>query len=182
METFSAWLAICARNSPVTSEFPSQRPVTRGFDVFFDLCLNKQLSTQSWGLWFKTPSSSLLRNCNDFEYYQAMWLYKWLLCHPQWWCSLDTTRSEQIIMYCSGINGYFKILTHFNNSVFGKIKTLITFSDTLRLRTVSKITSLNEHCCTLVRISWRMFQNFPINNNDIIGCNTDFLPNQVTGH
>ena len=29
METFSALLAICARNSPVTGEFPAQRPVTR---------------------------------------------------------------------------------------------------------------------------------------------------------
>ena len=41
METFSALLAICAGNSPVTGEFPAQRPVTRSFDVFFDLRLNK---------------------------------------------------------------------------------------------------------------------------------------------
>ena len=27
-----------------------QRPVTRSFDVFFDLRLNKRLSKQSWGL------------------------------------------------------------------------------------------------------------------------------------
>ena len=40
MELFSALLAICAGNSPVTGEFPAQRPVTRSFDVFFDLCLN----------------------------------------------------------------------------------------------------------------------------------------------
>ena len=37
METFSALLAICTGNSRVTGEFPSQRPVTRSFDVFFDL-------------------------------------------------------------------------------------------------------------------------------------------------
>ena len=36
----SALLAICAGNSPVPGEFPSQRPVTRGFDVFFDVRLN----------------------------------------------------------------------------------------------------------------------------------------------
>ena len=35
METFPALLALCAGNSPVIGEFPSQRPVTRGFDVFF---------------------------------------------------------------------------------------------------------------------------------------------------
>ena len=40
METFSALLALCAGKSPVTGEFPSQRPVTQSFDVFFDLCLN----------------------------------------------------------------------------------------------------------------------------------------------
>ena len=39
METFSTSLAICAGNSLVTGEFPTQRPVTRSFDVFFDLRL-----------------------------------------------------------------------------------------------------------------------------------------------
>ena len=48
METFSALLALCAGNSPVTGEFSSQRPVTRSFDVFFDLRLNNRLSKQSW--------------------------------------------------------------------------------------------------------------------------------------
>ena len=32
--------------SPVTSEFPSQKPVTRNFDVFFDLRLNKRLNSK----------------------------------------------------------------------------------------------------------------------------------------
>ena len=45
METFSALLAICAGNSPVTSEFPAQKLVTRSFDVFFDLHPNKWLKT-----------------------------------------------------------------------------------------------------------------------------------------
>ena len=44
METFSALLAICAGNSPVTGEFPAQKPVTRNVDVLFDLCLNKRFS------------------------------------------------------------------------------------------------------------------------------------------
>ena len=47
METFSALLAICAGNSPLTGEFPTQRPVTRSFDVFFDLHLNKRLSKRA---------------------------------------------------------------------------------------------------------------------------------------
>ena len=40
METFTASLAICAGNSPVPGEFPAQRPMTRSFDIFFDLRLN----------------------------------------------------------------------------------------------------------------------------------------------
>ena len=48
-----------------TAEFPTQRPVTRSFDEFFYLRLNKRLSKQSWGWWFETPLCSLWRHCND---------------------------------------------------------------------------------------------------------------------
>ena len=64
METFSASAALCAGNSPAIGEFPSQRPVTLSFDVFFDLCLNKRLSKHSWRRWFETPFRSLWRHCN----------------------------------------------------------------------------------------------------------------------
>ena len=62
METYFALLVLCAGNSPVTGEFPSQRPVTRSFDVFFDLGLNKRLSEKSKRWWFETPSCSLWRH------------------------------------------------------------------------------------------------------------------------
>ena len=45
-------------------EFPTQRPVTRSFDIFFDLRLNKRLSKHSWGWWFETLSWSLWRHHN----------------------------------------------------------------------------------------------------------------------
>ena len=64
MEEFSALLALYAENSLVTGEFPSQRPVTRSFDVFFDLRLNERLGKQSWRWWFETPSRPLGRHCN----------------------------------------------------------------------------------------------------------------------
>ena len=48
-------------------EFPTQRPVTRSFDVFFDLRLNNRLSKHSWGWWFETLSWSLWRHHNDNE-------------------------------------------------------------------------------------------------------------------
>ena len=47
-----------------TGEFPAQRPVTRSFDVFCDLRLNKRLIKQSWGWWFETLSRPLWRYCN----------------------------------------------------------------------------------------------------------------------
>ena len=60
----STSLVFCAGNSPATGEFPAQRPVTRSFDVLFDLCLNKRWSTQWWDWWFETPSCSLWRQRN----------------------------------------------------------------------------------------------------------------------
>ena len=50
METFLALLAICAGNSPVSGEFPAQRPVTRSFDVFF-ICawMNGWVNTREAG-------------------------------------------------------------------------------------------------------------------------------------
>ena len=47
--------------------FPSQRPVTRSFDVYFDLRLNNWLSKQSWGWWFETLSCSLWRYRNVLQ-------------------------------------------------------------------------------------------------------------------
>ena len=39
-------------------------PVTRSFDVFFDLRRNERLSKQSWGWWFETPSRPSWRHSN----------------------------------------------------------------------------------------------------------------------
>ena len=64
MKTFFALLALCAGNSPVSDEFPTQRPATQSFDVFFDLGLNKRLSKQSKRWWFETQSCSLWRHRN----------------------------------------------------------------------------------------------------------------------
>ena len=44
METFSALLALCEGNPPVTGWFPSQSSGTISFDVSFDLRLNKHLN------------------------------------------------------------------------------------------------------------------------------------------
>ena len=60
METHPALRALC-----VTGEFPSHRPVTRSFGVFFDLRLNRRLSKQPRRWWFETSACSLWRHCND---------------------------------------------------------------------------------------------------------------------
>ena len=43
--------------------FPLHRPVTRSFDAFFDLRLNKRLSKQSRRRWVETPLHSLWHHC-----------------------------------------------------------------------------------------------------------------------
>ena len=63
MEIFSELLVFCAGNSPVTGEFPAQRPVTRTFCVFFELRLNQQLSKQWRRRWSEIPSRSSWRYC-----------------------------------------------------------------------------------------------------------------------
>ena len=72
METFSALLAICAGISPVPGEFPAQKPVTRRFDVSFDLRLNKRLSKQSWGWWFEALSRPLRRHRNGLRQWRIV--------------------------------------------------------------------------------------------------------------
>ena len=79
METFSALLAICAGNSPVTGEFPIQRPVTRSFDVYFDLRPNERLSKQSWGWWFETLSSPLWRHRNGIGVLMSLTLVAFIV-------------------------------------------------------------------------------------------------------
>ena len=77
-KTFSPLLAICVGNSPVPGEFPAQRAVTRSFDVFFDLRLNKRLSKQSWGWWFETLPRPLWLHCNilsAFSKQSARWIF-----------------------------------------------------------------------------------------------------------
>ena len=67
METFSTLLAICA------GEFPTQRPVMQSFDVFCDLCLNKQLSKKWWDWWFEMSPRPLWHHCNVCLVWKCWW-------------------------------------------------------------------------------------------------------------
>ena len=85
METFSALLAICAGNSPVTGEFPTKRPVTRSLDVFF-ICdwINIWVNHREAGDLRRhrahddVPVMDYGRSCLHFRCYDTWWLIK---CH-----------------------------------------------------------------------------------------------------
>ena len=94
MEEFSALLALCAGNSPVTGEFPSQRPVTRSFNVFFDLRLNKRLNKQ---IRFETPSRSSWRHCN--VKFVPRWALRWLLTFKSTELSLHWQRHRPRFLF-----------------------------------------------------------------------------------
>ena len=81
METFSALLALCEGNSPVTGEFPSQRLVTLSYD-FLSGPKNKQLSKQSGRRWFDTPSHPLWHHSNDSL---GCWSHKMTLNNIRGW-------------------------------------------------------------------------------------------------
>ena len=125
METFSALLVLCAGNSPVTGEFPAQRPVTRSFDVFFYLRLNKRLSKQWWDWWFGTPSRPLSRHCNawitdsmfvytsDFEipvhvitssYHHCYLYYQHILTIDEWLSDRPAFKHGQILHFLNQLS------------------------------------------------------------------------------
>ena len=50
---------------------PHTKPVTRSFDVFFDLRLNKRLSKQWWGWWTETLLLPLCRHRNEGIFHKS---------------------------------------------------------------------------------------------------------------
>ena len=80
METFFRVTGPLWREFTGPGEFPTQRPVTRGFDVFFVLRLNKPLSKQPWGCWFETLSRSLWRYRNEqYQMHVEVWCGMWVI-------------------------------------------------------------------------------------------------------
>ena len=138
-------------------ELPAQRPVTRSFDVFFDLSLNKRLSKQSRGWWFETQSRPLWRLCNgdkETNGFPSYWyvskivcfmIVMWHLCYviwfmstravtfaPDWWllkawCIFGARRSTSIVM---------PVCVH---AIYPKVITCLYNSNTVRSRYMSVI-------------------------------------------
>ena len=111
METFSVLLAICAGTA--------QRPVTRSFDVFFDLRLNKRLSKQSWCWWFETQSRPLWRHCDEILWGFSIWKYGVMICMFLFEHGITTG----VVMHVSKWDTYF-LMTY-----LGCHKCLVCFSD-----------------------------------------------------
>ena len=94
-------------------EFPTQRPVTRIFDVFFDLRLNKRLNKQSWGWWFETLSRPFWRHRNDHKTFECVGCYMCahqlhgyqITVNPVIWCQSE----YRYLIY----KGYSKVFSMF---------------------------------------------------------------------
>ena len=157
METFSALLAICAGNSPVPGEFPSQRPVTRIFDVFFDVHLNKQLSKQSWGWWFETLSRPWWRhrNVNASVSWFILYLAQIMAC-----CLLDTELLPEPIL----VHHRLKFKSKYKNYFFKK--TWLKTSQEWRLEYFTRSECINstmrpwpimKYRVQIITVNWEVY-------------------------
>ena len=108
--TFSASLPPppCEGNSQVTEELLSERPVTRSFDIFFDLRLNKRLSKQTRCWRFDTPSRPLWRHCNASMFCEMTWWYT-----PLAWPTTDY-KTHELCYQTSGNCFYLKFKTAYD--------------------------------------------------------------------
>ena len=79
-------------------------PVTRSFDIFFDLRLNKRLSKQSWCWWYETLSCPLWHHCNALGQNVKWCVNK----HSSWWTSKE--KQIQCLMPVSMVRGSDKYL------------------------------------------------------------------------
>ena len=130
-------------------EFPTQRPVTRSFDVLFDLRLNKRLSKQPWGWWFETPSWSLWRQRNVITAgnYVSEWttVQYWLLLHFPNVADLRLSMDNDLHPLFVGMYLLIHVLTltvDLLNHRFGSFKTKSFF---FRHHGVMPLTLISSH-------------------------------------
>ena len=92
MAAFSALLDVCDGNPTVTGRFPSQRPVTRNFDVFF-ICARTNGSASNRG------TGDLRRHRADYDV-TVMWVIGFIYGCPilYWIPKLDKWQSIWILV------------------------------------------------------------------------------------
>ena len=85
----------------VTRGFPSQRASNAGFNVSFDVSLNKLLNKQPRRRWCETPRCLLQRHCNDQSSY-AWFEPPWRLCGVSVMWAFELTIGLQYIALIKG--------------------------------------------------------------------------------
>ena len=111
---------LCVGNSPVTGEFPVQRPVTRSFDVVFFCARNTRLSKQLAGWWFQTPSRSW-RHCNGIQdrpfRRRTMILKACFSISCCWYVSFESVPSELLYVFCFVSDLFFHVVSYYRTLV-----------------------------------------------------------------
>ena len=98
-ETFSALLALCAGNSPLAGEFPSQSQ-WREATMFSLICALKKHWIKQWRRrWFETPAHSLWRHCNGLtvDRPSLWWHLLWWKWFPYYWPFVITSSTKRSI-------------------------------------------------------------------------------------
>ena len=157
----------------VTGGIPSQRPVSRTFDVFFDLRLTKRLSKHSRCRWFETQSRSLWRHCNACR--RLLWkrdhqneencirFHLWVTTNdadradsglvPSQW---ETSLQSNVISHWLGTN------LHVDSALYTEWCKEIKYRTT-----ISMVGCLWEKILWLIRILWNLFMSY-IRLSDIL--------------
>ena len=141
MKTFSGHWPFYDGNSPIPGEFPSQRSVTRSFDVIFYLRLNKRLIKE----WIpgEFPSQRPVTRSFDAIFYLRLnkrlikqWRRRWFETpsHPLWRHCNEFLRYERGTLWDGHPNG-FQYKNWTQNCVFVEVFSV----------------SLSLHCDTLAQ-------------------------------
>ena len=128
----------------------TQRPVTRRFDVYFDLRPDKRLSKQSWGWWFETLSHSLWRHrngsaLNDEHIYL---LTRVSACH----CITSVAH----LFPCNHIEDDDLFVSDINKVCIDEKKSWSTFSE--NILSFSNLTLMNTILCCVISTQIWTFQ------------------------
>ena len=106
-------------------------PVTRSFDVYFDLRPNKRLSKHSWGWWFETLSSPLWRHRNAWSIHQigtnrqqsttkqdvcAQFIGIWTVCGTKPWLMTFNKHERQRSPNCKYFGPLIRLITNSKNN------------------------------------------------------------------
>ena len=144
-------------NPPVTGEFTAQRPVTRRFDVFFYLHLNKRLSKQSRGWLFEKPLRPLWRQCDVYRHIDKLGIS---LVLP-WYFPIGMAIHIANLI-CKPSNAAHRLVKQ-------KLR-----SCTLVLTWSKAHVSYQSHTCVLEKYMWKLTRTLSCSLRDLDACLTWF--------